>query len=387
MSDEVRDVTTASQEYLHLASLNVQNFRCFKHLQVAKLGRVNLIVGKNSVGKTSLLEALRIYAQRDTSALLAILSQRDEFALSMLRSDESTDMFVDDALEAHIQAFLSLFFVPGQENMDREREYEFQVSSQKGHIVVRLALGNDEGEQERGWVLSLNGETVEMRRFLTRSDRLSTASEERIHSFLLPVDGLSDAEIDRQYQRAVASNLTDQLLQALHLLNNKIVSVAVVRDSWERERQYSSTRVRIDLRWRKPIIPIVTLRGGKAEPVPLRSLGDGMGRMFGLALAAVTARGGLLLVDEIDTGLHYTVQPEMWRFVFAIARKFNLQVFATTHSWDCVRSFQQVACADEESEGMLISLRRREDDPEGIAAVLYDEEDLASVAELDLEVR
>ena len=47
--------------------------------------------------------------------------------------------------------------------------------------------------------------------------------------------------------------------------------------------------------------------------IPIGSMGDGMWRMLGLALALANAKGGVLLVDEIDTGLHYSVMADMWR--------------------------------------------------------------------------
>jgi AAA15 family ATPase/GTPase len=64
---------------LILNSLEIRNFRCFKHLQIERLGRVNLIVGKNNVGKSTLLEALRLYAYKGSPNLIwKILQSRDE---------------------------------------------------------------------------------------------------------------------------------------------------------------------------------------------------------------------------------------------------------------------------------------------------------------------
>lgn len=77
------------------------------------------------------------------------------------------------------------------------------------------------------------------------------------------------------------------------------------------------------------------------EPLPLYSLGDGMYRALGIALALANARNGILLIDEFENGLYYTVQPDIWQLIFQVARRLNIQVFATTHSWDCIEAFQQ----------------------------------------------
>jgi AAA15 family ATPase/GTPase len=97
--------------------------------------------------------------------------------------------------------------------------------------------------------------------------------------------------------------------------------------------------------------------------------------------------GGILLIDEIENGLHYSVQPDLWQVIFETAQELDVQVFATTHSYDCVQAFQQVAQDYERSESMLVSLRRREEDPEDIVAVLSDRDELGTVVEENIEVR
>ena len=120
------------------------------------------------------------------------------------------------------------------------------------------------------------------------------------------------------------------------------------------------------------------------EPLPLYSLGDGMLRTLGIALALVNAKDGLLLIDEFENGLYYTVQPELWRFIFQVARRLNVQVFATTHSWDCIEAFQKAAGVDQEDEGLLIRLESKKGE---ITAMLYDKQELGIATREQIEVR
>jgi hypothetical protein len=76
---------------------------------------------------------------------------------------------------------------------------------------------------------------------------------------------------------------------------------------------------------------------GERERIPLGSTGDGMRRLLALAIALVCTSGKYLLIDEIDTGFHYSIMAKMWELVVRTALKSNTQVFATTHSADCVR--------------------------------------------------
>ncbi|MCY4075813.1 MAG: AAA family ATPase, partial [Acidobacteria bacterium] len=76
--------------------------------------------------------------------------------------------------------------------------------------------------------------------------------------------------------------------------------------------------------------------------LPIGSYGDGMRRLLAVSLALVATRNGCLLIDEIDTGLHWTVMEDMWRLVVEGAQRSNVQVFATTHSYDCIKGLGQL---------------------------------------------
>lgn len=113
-------------------------------------------------------------------------------------------------------------------------------------------------------------------------------------------------------------------------------------------------------------------------------MGDGMTRMLHLVLALVNARDGMLLIDEVENGIHYSVQPDLWRLVFQVARRLNVQVFATSHSLDCVQAFQRAAEEDEAEEGILIRLQHRKGE---IEAVPFDEDKLGFATREQIEVR
>lgn len=123
---------------------------------------------------------------------------------------------------------------------------------------------------------------------------------------------------------------------------------------------------------------------GIDDPLPLYSLGNGMWRSLGIALALVNAKDGILLIDEFENGLYYTVQPELWQLIFQVARRLNVQVFATTHSWDCIEAFQKAAREDHQEEGLLIRLESKKG---GIGVTLYDEEELGIATREHIEVR
>jgi hypothetical protein len=128
----------------------------------------------------------------------------------------------------------------------------------------------------------------------------------------------------------------------------------------------------------------IAKRKNENAPVPIGSFGDGIWRLFSLAVALSTVKNGLLLVDEIDTGLHFSVMTEMWKFVDEVSKAFNVQVFATTHSYDCIHSLAAV-CRDIEADKSEITIHRVEaEKPESIR---FTEAQTKIAADRDLEIR
>jgi hypothetical protein len=110
----------------------------------------------------------------------------------------------------------------------------------------------------------------------------------------------------------------------------------------------------------------------------------GVVRTFGIALALVNAKGGVLLVDEVENGIHYSVLPDLWRLTFDVAARLDVQVFATSHSWDCIEAFQKAAEENKVEEGVLVRIDRKDDTTR---AVLYDEREVGIAVEGRIEVR
>jgi AAA15 family ATPase/GTPase len=106
--------------------------------------------------------------------------------------------------------------------------------------------------------------------------------------------------------------------------------------------------------------------------------------MLGLALAVVCTKGGVLLVDEIDTGLHFTTMISMWKMISETAKNLNVQVFVTTHSRDCWESLAEVAEMEHFQNNEIMIHRIEKGKSE---SVLFDPRQMAIAAEEGIEVR
>ena len=122
----------------------------------------------------------------------------------------------------------------------------------------------------------------------------------------------------------------------------------------------------------------------RRERVPLGSHGDGMHRLLALSFALIQAADGFLLIDEIDTGLHWTVLEDMWRLVIETARKSSMQVFATTHSYDCIRGLSSLVESRPDLAGEVSIHKVERSLPR---AVNFDAEDIPAIVDHNIEVR
>lgn len=183
--------------------------------------------------------------------------------------------------------------------------------------------------------------------------------------------GLPENSKLAQYWDSVALTEEEDLsLKALRLTRGDVERVAVVGDESPRNRRISR-RVVVKLK-------------GHSQPIPLKGLGDGVTRLFAAALALANSRGGFLLLDEAENGIHYSVQLDFWRMVLRAAQKYNVQVLATTHSKDCVKGFAQAVNEIDEAEGVYLRIEHQE---EHEWTVEYGEEELDTVVAQDIEVR
>jgi AAA15 family ATPase/GTPase len=128
---------------------------------------------------------------------------------------------------------------------------------------------------------------------------------------------------------------------------------------------------------------VVKLKGSDVR-LPIGSLGDGVKRLLSLSLSVIRATGGYLMVDEIDTGLHHSVLEDMWRMVITIAKRLNVQVFATTHSQDCINSLGRLHQVNPKLAAE-VSLHRLE---RGLThSVRYGPDEISTAALQEIEVR
>lgn len=367
-----------------IKSLSVTNYRLFKHFEIDSLSNVNLIVGTNNSGKSSLLEAINLLTSDDVrTSLLSLLRERGEYALGTVtppyeRSVRS-GFQVAHIFYGHSQEFGQVIHIASRNERhakldiailaEKEGEIPEQdsLSSNRNHVDVGekyivFDYSESDGESNRV-AMRLEGDVLISDQFYTI---LTVGAASPGGSRLLTTNYLGYDELAVLWDQITLTPKEDRVIDALRILEPDVERISFT------SRQTSNSGILLRL-------------ANQEEPVPLGSMGDGMRRILAIAASLVGVGQGTLLVDEIDTGLYYAVLKDMWKLIFETAYKQNTQVFATTHSWDCVKAFQQaLAEFRDASFGRLIRLDR---DGDQINAVSYLADELSVAIEQDIEVR
>ncbi|MBV5322804.1 MAG: AAA family ATPase [Ilumatobacteraceae bacterium] len=367
-------------------NLEIKGFRALSELRIAPFGKVNLITGKNNAGKSSLLEAIRILVTGGAlRTLFDILNYREELGATgesertwlptdlapfcnlftgfpdLASSKQGFSIVAEGALPpatSRLGANID-WFIRRSDPSRQAFSYERASPDLFGEMDAFPALDLDIGGRQR----------------IVPFDRLQRRLPMRAEAdappfacvYLDPFSSRSTSQMGALWDAIALTDVEPEIVKALKIVSDDIQAVSIVGS---------------DERGSRPRTAIAR-SSTHAAPVPLRTFGDGVNRLFGIILSLCNARNGVLLVDEIENGLHFSVQTDIWRTIFRLANTLNVQVYATSHSWDCVRAFQQAA-SESPQDGVLVRLSKVGD---RIIPTLFTEKELEIVTRDQIEVR
>jgi AAA15 family ATPase/GTPase len=373
-----------------LNSFQISNFRLFHHLEVKRLGKVNLIVGKNNSGKSTFLEAVELYASNASpTTLYELVESRQGSWVSEAQS------YSQNLLDSPLR---HLFYNHRLPNIEKEGIIlgellpntqihigiaAYQSKSDDEGTIRRIRLTEEEFDEDLSdiEIFLVGQEDKKIRRIFKlekdfrremRNYRFIQEQQEAELKYILqlvPTKNIPNRKLAALWDLTSLTNLESEIISALKLIENRISGVAFVED-------ISKGRTSVN---RIPLVKIENIE----EPLPLKSLGDGVNRLLQIMVALVNARNGILLIDEFENGLHWTVQPQIWDIVFRFAEKHNVQVFATTHSRDCIQGFNSAWNKYPE----LGAFFRLDAQDHLIKVTEYSSETLTDSIETDVEMR
>jgi hypothetical protein len=360
--------------------LSIRNFRAFDEFEIPKLGHLNLIGGANSVGKSSLLAALAIYSSwRPAQTLERFLRAQD-----VLDTDagESSAIFGGDSEDNRFALLSSLFHSEtaiGSEFSISSQDHELKVQLVKTHLRQLEEVLDASGNGPVRVVSEKSRFDLSILRNESPVDSLDSAREGSRRFFepravdpsgiaYIDSKGLGRDEMVPLWDALDLTPMKAKLLELMRLVHPSIQDLSFPSSSVFRRRSR---------------IPQV-LEKGADTPIPLSRLGEGSLRLLGIALGVLNSKGRVLLIDEIENGLHHSIHLDLWRNLASLAKELDIQVFATTHSQDMVSAFRVACATDDGIEGVYLKLVDRKGKRKAIA---FEEDELVRADLAGVELR
>ncbi len=269
----------------HLETIEIKNFKCFKDFKAQGLKRVNLIGGKNNVGKTAFMEACYINLEKNPSiALMEIIEGR-----------YMADFFGELAKEVGIKYILNII--------------------QKKATIFNNAK------------IVSNFKTIKIN--YNENDIKEEKSENII---FLDSYRTSSKSLDTLYSIVLENKLENKIDEALKLFDENIDSFRIINSE-------PKCSLLIDNKFYN-----------------LNEFGDGLYRYLTYLCIFYGIKNGIVFIDEIDNGIHYTKFDRLWEIILTLSKEQNVQVFATTHSKECIESYARVAKKLEDEDISFVEL-------------------------------
>ena len=360
-----------------IRTLRLENYRSFRAYELRDLARVNLLVGPNNCGNTSILEAVHLLvSQGDPRVLIQAASRRGE--LHATRYDDGDravryhpkHQFHGHRVDAGTRLRISSDDGLGCVQLDIEEEdrtgdlFEMESDTRRFLALRIRRSANKEITLPLAEDGSLHWTTQSTRRSALRLSRESPPSQ---FVTAAPLDADAMAKV---WDRVLIDGRESDVIEAMRILQADLTTIHFLTGEPTRGTRGSAGIV-------------LGFRSG-APRVPIGSYGDGMRRLLALSLSLVQTAGGFLLIDEIDTGLHWTAMEEMWRLVVETALKSSIQVFATSHSFDCIAGLASVLRVRPDLSD-YVSIQKTERNLE--RSVAFDSDDILTAADLSIELR
>lgn len=344
-----------------LTKIHIKKFKGFQDTEITSVRKVNLILGGQNVGKTSLLEAVflggsDIGKYQQLPSLFRVAEGRDvqRYLQSVLgKTSHRIDLY--DAERRVLRT--------GVNDFSTVKKFhdisEFKVDG----ISLKRSVSGPNVRSQQELVLEA----------LTNSNIVKTAEE--------PHEAMN--EISFFNPLAVSVHLPNQL-SAVQLFDHVVLS--------RKKRQLLEMLRQIEPRLEDmhSLSPdgeqrIYAELGDVNDALPLPQLGHGFSRLVYLYCSLLITDAKLALIDEVENGIHYTSLPTLFKGIQDIAAKHTVQTLMTTHSWDCIQAaYKTFANAGALKDFQLIRLER---DGDNVNAVVINDEALDTVMEAGYEVR
>jgi AAA15 family ATPase/GTPase len=315
-----------------IKDIEINNFRCFDRLKVSGCKRINLISGKNNIGKTVLLEAIFLNSKptKDTVFLLCNLRRESSNFSEILLEKTYANFFFQQ--ETRSSCSIEIIFEDGSSkivtiNIGEEESFSDRLDLTPNSVSLWLKTNIDNSDFYTTII------TSRKQQISTPSDRNKTPrpylNPKYIqNSSFIPSSLISSTVgLTEAFDTARLNEKDEEVLTAFQIIDDSIIAV----------ESFSVPE------------PTMYLKRQGEKRLPLSLFGDAMNRIADIILKIINNQDSVLLIDEVENGIHHSNQIAFWDFLYRLAEQLNVQIFATTHSLEMTEAFIKAGLTRQDS--------------------------------------
>lgn len=353
--------------------VEIKNFRGIKHAQIDKLARVNIFFGKNNCGKTSFLESLFLLSGMSNPTLSLNINHLREY-YKFNDSDLDINFYNLDISKPIV--------VRGYKNdiLSRELEITKFISNNQRVDVSKLVdkISNNSANISYGYKLKFIDGSIPDK--ILNSDIVISPNTEEVDKYD------SKIVVDKRYKEKFVAKMVVSTLPfkkrisyLKEIINNKQEDILIRALSKFDSRIKNISLIGDDL-----MVDI-----GLPTLLPVNVMGDGVKKLLSLVVSIYECKNGVLLIDEIDNGLHFSVMKDMFKTILEVAEENNVQLFITTHNIDLIKSVSSLLMEEDYAryQTEVLSHKLIHDNSGELHVLTYDYNSLNYSIEQELEVR
>ncbi|NJL13996.1 MAG: AAA family ATPase [Microscillaceae bacterium] len=313
---------------MKLKNIDIQNFRGFKKLEIQDFQKINLLVGKNNSGKSSVLEAIFLSCGISNPQLAInidffrglIHRYTDDFRFIFYKLDYNNEPCIKTSFDSD-EYKRELHIKPSKEILLRESAK--QTESRIGNITTDT---DNNSQQVNGLIF----------RFSTKGKH----EQKKDFQSSIIINGGNVLEIPKNYKELLRASFFLRKygeLDSTYQYLDQVISAKEKGNIIEILQEIDANITDLSLGAHNVIYCDI----GLERLVPINLMGDGINQILGILVHIANLKDGILLIDEIDNGLHYTTLKTLWKAILHASEKYKTQIFATTHSDECVSAYSQ----------------------------------------------
>lgn len=315
-----------------IESISIQNFRCYRNTQIKGFKRLNLIGGLNNAGKTVLLEAIFLNTFPNDIKFLFLKQLRNELDNLEYPSFAWDAFFNNYFFENEIVIKTTANEITDSIRIVCQKYNNDSFSSDK---ISEFSILNVFYNEEENPLISIKATKEKYIPEYTLKTKKSFKK-----SFYIPTKSLGAKRLADIFSLAQKNDQENLVIKGLQIIDTKI----------EKIRISTINGAHLELK-------------REGEPyINVSLFGDALNKALNIILTIITNKSSILLIDEVENGLHHTIQRDFWKFLFILSQPehFDIQLFATTHSLEMLRAFKDVALTKFSEDAAYIELFLRE---------------------------